>query len=53
VQGFVQVPVGLNYVAPRLARRPGQLTVMAGVLGDFMDARHALSPLYLAALLRP
>ncbi len=53
VQGFVQVPAGLNYLAPRLARRPGQLAIMSGVLGDFMDARRALSPLYLAALLRP
>jgi hypothetical protein len=53
VQGFVQVPAGLDYVAPRLARRPRQLAVMAGVLGDFLDARRALSPFYLAAVLLP
>lgn len=53
VQGFVQVPAGLDYVAPRLARRPRQLAVMAGVLGDFLDARRALSPLYLARVLLP
>ncbi|HUS15143.1 MAG TPA: NAD(P)/FAD-dependent oxidoreductase [Chloroflexia bacterium] len=53
VQAFVQVPTGLDYVAPRLARRPEQLRVMAGVLGDLTDARCALTPGYLWGLLRP
>ena len=53
VQGFVQVPAGLDYVAPRLAGRPHHLAIMAGVLGDFTDARQALSPAYLLGLLRP
>jgi len=53
VQGFVQVPAGMDYVAPRLAGRPPQLAIMAGVLGDLLDARQALTPAYLWGLLRP
>jgi hypothetical protein len=43
----------MNYVVPRLARRPGQLAVMSGVIGDYADARRALTPAYLWGLLRP
>jgi len=53
VQGFVQMRGGMDYVAPRLAARPGRLAVMSGVLGDFTDARAALTPGYLWGLLRP
>jgi geranylgeranyl reductase family protein len=53
VQLFVSVPPLMNYAATRLAKREGVRTTMAGVLGDFTDARTALSPLYLWSLLRP
>ncbi len=53
VQGFVQWPRGMDYLAPRLARRPHLRATLTGVLGDFVDARRALAPGYLLALLRP
>ncbi len=53
VQGFVQQPVLMDYVVARLARRAPQRRVLAGVLGDFADARAALHPGYLWGLLRP
>ena len=31
----------------QLARRPGQLAIMSGVIGDYADARRALTPGYL------
>jgi menaquinone-9 beta-reductase len=53
VQLFVGLPPAMDYVVYRLARRPNVREVLTGVLGDFADARAALSPLYLWALLRP
>jgi flavin-dependent dehydrogenase len=53
VQGFVALPPAMDYVVSHLDRREGVRRVMTGVLGDFSDARSALSPLYLWALLRP
>jgi flavin-dependent dehydrogenase len=53
IQLFVTVPPLMNYAAARLARREGVRATMAGVLGDFADARAALSPAYLWLLLRP
>lgn len=38
------------YVAHRLARRPAQLDLLMGVIGDFVPARLALSPRFLARL---
>lgn len=53
VQLFVVMPGMMDYIAGRLPARPGTLNVMTGVIGDFADARAALSPLYLWSLLRP
>ena len=53
IQVFVTVPPLMNYAAVRLVKREGVRTTMAGVLGDFTDARAALSPLYLWSLLKP
>jgi geranylgeranyl reductase family protein len=53
VQIFVQQPAMMDYVVARLARRAPQRRVLAGVLGDFTDARAALHPGYLWGLLRP
>jgi geranylgeranyl reductase family protein len=53
VQGFVNAPPLMNYVAPRLAGREDLGRILSGVLGDFRPATHALSPLFLARLLRP
>jgi flavin-dependent dehydrogenase len=53
VQLFVTFPSATDYVVPRIARRPRVRSIMTGVLGDFADARAALSPLYLWSLLRP
>jgi menaquinone-9 beta-reductase len=53
VQVFVNAPPLMNYVTTRLARRDAARAIITGVLGDFTDARAALSPLYLWALLRP
>lgn len=53
VQVLAQNPAAMNYVTPRLARRPRQLGVMSGVIGDYADARGALTPAYLWGLLRP
>lgn len=39
------------YVARRLARRPDRLALLMGVIGDFVPARLALSPRFLAGLL--
>jgi geranylgeranyl reductase family protein len=53
VQVFVQQPALMDYVVLRLAQRAPQRRVLAGVLGDFADARAALHPGYLWGLLRP
>jgi hypothetical protein len=43
----------MDYVVARLARRAPERRILAGVLGDFADARAALHPAYLWGLLRP
>lgn len=53
VQGFVHAPALLDYAAARLDRRPALGRTLAGVLGDFRPAQQALSPVFLARLLRP
>ncbi|MGI8485747.1 MAG: NAD(P)/FAD-dependent oxidoreductase [Thermomicrobiales bacterium] len=53
VQGFINTPPLMNYVTKRLARREDLGLILSGVLGDFRPAREALSPLFLARLLRP
>jgi geranylgeranyl reductase family protein len=53
VQGFVALPPVMDYVVSRLDRRERVRDVMTGVIGDFQDARAALSPGYLWALMRP
>jgi flavin-dependent dehydrogenase len=53
VQAFVNMPALMDYVTPRLdERRPLALT-LAGVLGATTPASRALSPIFLARLLRP
>jgi flavin-dependent dehydrogenase len=53
VQGFVNAPPLMNYVTDRLARREQLGQTLSGVLGNLRPAKHALSPLFLARLLRP
>ena len=53
VQLFVGLPPAMDYVTARLSKRDRPRIVLTGVLGDFSDARKALSPLYLWSLLRP
>jgi geranylgeranyl reductase family protein len=53
VQGFVNAPPLMNYVTDRLARREELGLTLSGVLGNFRPPAQALSPLYLARLLRP
>lgn len=53
VQGFVNNPPLMNYVTARLARRDELGLTLAGVLGGFQPASRALSPFFLARLLRP
>lgn len=53
VQGFVNTPPLMNYVTERLASREDLGLTLAGVLGNFRPATHALSPVFLARLLRP
>jgi geranylgeranyl reductase family protein len=53
VQGFVGLPPAMDYVVSRLDRREDARRILTGVLGDFSDAKSALSPLYLWSLLRP
>jgi flavin-dependent dehydrogenase len=53
VQGFVNAPPLMNYVTDRLARRDELGLTLSGVLGNLRPAGQALSPLYLARLLRP
>ncbi|MGH2530969.1 MAG: NAD(P)/FAD-dependent oxidoreductase [Thermomicrobiales bacterium] len=53
VQGFINAPPLMNYVTRRLARREALGLTLSGVLGNFRPATEALSPLFLARLLRP
>lgn len=53
VQGFVNAPPLMDYVTDRLAAREELGLTLAGVLGNLRPATQALSPLYLARLLRP
>ena len=53
VQAFVNSPPLMNYVAPRLDEREALGLTLSGVLGNFVPAGRALSPLFLARLLRP
>jgi flavin-dependent dehydrogenase len=53
VQVFVGLPPAMDYVAARLASRPATRQTLTEVLGDYRDARSALSPRYFWSLLRP
>lgn len=53
VQSFVNAPPLMNYVTDRLARREALGLTLSGVLGNIRPATSALSPLFLARLLRP
>jgi geranylgeranyl reductase family protein len=53
VQGFIHAPPLMNYVTNRLDQRDGLRQTLSGVMGDFRPAGTALSPLFLARLLRP
>lgn len=53
VQGFVNTPLMMNYVTDRLSRREELGLTLTGVLGNFRPATQALSPIFLARLLRP
>jgi len=53
VQGFIDTPALLDYITPRLTGRADLGRTLAGVLGDLRPAGEALSPLFLARLLRP
>ena len=53
VQGFVNTPPLMNYVTDRLDRREELGLTLSGVLGNFRPATRALSPVFLARLLRP
>jgi hypothetical protein len=49
----VNAPPLLNYVTPRLAKREELGLTLSGVLGNLRPATAALSPVFLARLLRP
>jgi 2-polyprenyl-6-methoxyphenol hydroxylase-like FAD-dependent oxidoreductase len=53
VQGFINSPPLMNYVTARLTRREELGLTLSGVLGNFRPATQALSPWFLARLLRP
>lgn len=53
VQGFISLPPAMNYVTGRLARREDLGLTLTGVLGNIRPATDALSPRFLARLLRP
>ena len=53
VQGFIHAPPLMDYVTDRLARREELGLTLSGVLGNFRPATQALSPVFLARLLRP
>jgi menaquinone-9 beta-reductase len=52
-QAFLGRPILFEYVARRLAARPGLRETMGLVIGDLAPASRALDPRYLAALLAP
>jgi flavin-dependent dehydrogenase len=52
-QAFLGRPILFEYVARRLAARPGVRERMGLVIGDLAPASRALDPRYLAALLAP
>jgi len=53
VQGFIHHPPLMDYVTRRLDERPPLGRQLASVLGNIGPAAPALSPLFLARLLRP
>ncbi len=53
VQGFIHQPRLMDYVTVRLDRRQELGLTLSGVLGNMHPASRALSPLFLAKLLRP
>ena len=53
VQGFVHTPAAMNYVTNRLERREALGLELAAALGNFRPAHTALTPRFLARLLRP
>lgn len=53
VQGFIAAPALMDYATARLDRRPASAVTLAGVLAGLYPARQALSPAFLARLLRP
>lgn len=53
VQGIINTPALMNYVTARLAQRDELGRTLGGVLGNFQPAARALSPVFLARLLRP
>jgi geranylgeranyl reductase family protein len=53
VQGFVHTPAAMNYVTRRLERRETVGLELTAALGNFRPAHTALSPDFLARLLRP
>jgi menaquinone-9 beta-reductase len=53
VQGFVNTPPLMNYVTVRLGQRDALGLELSGVLGNLRPATRALSPIFLARLLRP
>ncbi len=53
VQGFINAPPLMNYITPRLDARDDLGMTLSGVLGNFTPATRALSPIFLARLLRP
>ena len=52
-QAFIHSPALMDYVTTRLDRREDVGRTLTGVLGDFRPAWQALSPSFLARLLRP
>jgi flavin-dependent dehydrogenase len=53
VQGFIHTPPLMNYLTHRLDQRDELRQTLSGVMGDFKPAGAALSPRFLARLLRP
>jgi flavin-dependent dehydrogenase len=53
VQGFIATPPLMDYATTRLDLRPTSARTLAGVVGGLFPARQALSPVFLARLLRP
>jgi geranylgeranyl reductase family protein len=53
VQGFVHAPAAMNYVTRRLERRETLGLELAAALGNVRPAHTALTPSFLARLLRP